>query len=304
MKKAFLVLLVLLMTLCLAACGSTPAPVDNPTDVPSDSDVTASPEATAEPSPVPSEPESIFLDSSWKYAESSAIHTGAAVLYRAQANRKNIVIGVNAGHGTEGGTSVKTNCHPDGSPKTTGGSTGKGATQATAVAGGMTFNNGASEASVTLGVAQKLKAILLENGYDVLMVRDGDDVQLDNVARTVICNNAADCHISIHFDGEDCSYDKGCFYISTPDGIKNMEPVASTWQKSEELGKCLTGGLTGNGVKLFGDGTMAIDLTQTSYSSVPSVDIELGNQCSDTSDASLQKYAEGLYAGINSYFSN
>ena len=32
------------------------------------------------------------------------------------------------------------------------------------------------------------------------MLRDGDDVQLDNVARTVICNNAADCHIALHWD--------------------------------------------------------------------------------------------------------
>ena len=32
---------------------------------------------------------------------------------------------------------------------------------------------------------------------------------------------------------------------------------------------------------------MAIDLTQTSYSTVPSVDVELGNACSDHSDACL-----------------
>lgn len=42
---------------------------------------------------------------------------------------------MNAGHGTSGGASVKTQCHPDGSPKTTGGSTAQGATYATAVSG-------------------------------------------------------------------------------------------------------------------------------------------------------------------------
>lgn len=46
---------------------------------------------------------------------------------------QNIVVGVNAGHGTSGGTSVKTLCHPDGSAKTTGGTTGAGATKAVAV---------------------------------------------------------------------------------------------------------------------------------------------------------------------------
>ena len=57
------------------------------------------------------------LNPSWQYAEHSAINSGCAVMYKATANRKNIVVGVNAGHGTSGGTSVKTLCHPDGSAK-------------------------------------------------------------------------------------------------------------------------------------------------------------------------------------------
>ena len=47
-------------------------------------------------------------------------------------------------------------------------------------------------------MAQILRDKLLASGYDVLMLRDGEDVQLDNVARTVICNNVADCHIALH----------------------------------------------------------------------------------------------------------
>ena len=60
-------------------------------------------------------------------------------MYKASENRNGIVVGVNAGHGTSGGSSVKTLCHPDGSAKTTGGSTAAGATKATAVSGGMTW---------------------------------------------------------------------------------------------------------------------------------------------------------------------
>jgi N-acetylmuramoyl-L-alanine amidase len=150
--------------------------------------------------------ESVSLNPSWQYADHSAINSGCAVMYKATANRKNIVVGVNAGHGTSGGTSVKTLCHPDGSAKTTGGTTGAGATKAVAVSGGMSFNDGTPESSVTLRMAQILKDKLLAAGYDVLMVRDGSDVQLDNVARTVICNNAADCHIALHWDGDGLSY--------------------------------------------------------------------------------------------------
>ena len=244
----------------------------------------------------------ITLDPSWTYADHSKINSGAAVLYKAAENRKEIVVGVNAGHGTSGGTKVKTLCHPDGSAKVTGGTTAAGATEAVAVSSGMTFNDGTPESSVTLRMAQILKEKLLAAGYDVLMLRDGDDVQLDNVARTVICNNAADCHIALHWDGDGLSYDKGCFYISVPDGLKSMEPVASHWSEHNALGSALVEGLRAQGAKIHGGGSMSIDLTQTSYSTVPSVDMELGNACSDHSDSVLDLLGNGLVQGVNSYF--
>lgn len=60
-----------------------------------------------------------------------------------------------------------------------------------AVSGGMQFADGTAEAKVTLAMAKVLKDKLLARGYDVLMIREGDDVQLDNIARTVIANNRA-----------------------------------------------------------------------------------------------------------------
>ena len=246
----------------------------------------------------------ISFDPSWQYADFSAINSGTATIYLADSDRKDIVVGVNAGHGTSGGASVKTQCHPDGSPKTTGGSTAQGATYATAVSGGMTFNDGTAESTVTLQMAQILKDKLLAQGYDVLMVRNSDDVQLDNVARTVLCNNVADCHISLHGDGDGLGYDKGCFYISVPDGLKSMEPVASHWQEHNALGVSLVEGLRTEGMTIYQNGSMNIDLTQTSYSTIPSVDMELGNASSDHSDSTLNSLADGLTAGVNAYFGN
>lgn len=246
----------------------------------------------------------ISFDPSWQYADFSAINSGTATIYLADSDRKDIVVGVNAGHGTSGGASVKTQCHPDGSPKTTGGSTAQGATYATAVSGGMTFNDGTAESTVTLQMAQILKDKLLAQGYDVLMVRNSDDVQLDNVARTVLCNNVADCHISLHWDGDGLGYDKGCFYISVPDGLKSMEPVASHWQEHNALGVSLVEGLRTEGMTIYQNGSMNIDLTQTSYSTIPSVDMELGNASSDHSDSTLNSLADGLTAGVNAYFGN
>lgn len=247
----------------------------------------------------------ITLDSTWEYADHSKINTGAAVLYLAseESGRKGIVIGVNAGHGTAGGANVKTLCHPDGSAKVTGGSTAAGAMEAAAVSGGMTFQDGTPEREVTLRMAQILRDKLLSSGYDVLMLRDSEDVQLDNVARTVICNNVADCHIALHWDsGDSKNYDKGCFYISVPEALKNMEPVASHWQQHDTLGTDLVEGLREQGATIYGKGHMGIDLTQTSYSTIPSVDMELGNAYSDHSDVILEQLATGLLTGINTYF--
>lgn len=242
--------------------------------------------------------EKIYLDKKWKYADHAKITSGYAVFYKAKKNRKGIIVGINAGHGTGNVGSTKTLCHPDGSPKVTGGTTRAGSTSAIAVSGGMTFRDGTKESTVTLKMAKILKKKLLAEGYDVLMIRTGKDVQLDNVARTVICNNVADIHIALHWDGDGLKYDKGCFYIGVPDKLKTMKPVKNHWEQHEALGNALIKGLKKHKVKINGKGRMAIDLTQTSYSTIPSVDIELGNQASDHSDEALEKLADGLTAGV------
>jgi len=167
-----------------------------------------------------------------------------------------------------------------------------------AISDGMVFADGTKEADATLLVAVAARDKLLKAGYDVLMLRNGEDVQLDNVARTVICNNRADCHISIHFDGDSLDYDKGCFYISVPDELKEKAPVCDVWEASESLGEYLIKGLASQGISVYKSGSIDIDLTQTSYSKVPSVDIELGNRHSKLTQESIEAYAEGLVQGL------
>ncbi len=281
-------------------------PVDGADDAaPDDSGDVTEDDAKTAPAPVNAEPGSVTqvgFDSGWQFGDHSKINSGSATLYTASAGRKGVVIGINAGHGTKGGQSVKTYCHPDMSPKVTGGSTGAGSITAVAVSGGMTFADGTSEAAVTLKTSQMLRDRLLSMGYDVMMLRDGSDVQLDNVARTVLANNTCACLISLHWDGDGLGYDKGCFYISTPDALKGMEPVSSHWQQHEALGSALISGLKGRGCKIYGGGSMDIDLTQTSYSTIPSVDIELGNQASAHDDAALSVLADGLADGVGKMF--
>lgn len=245
----------------------------------------------------------IGLDSNWKYANFSKIHTGKAKFYKTTATNPNgIVITVNAGHGTSGGSSQKTQTHPDGTAKVTGGTTKAGAKESIAISEGMTFSDGATEAEINLKVALKLRDKLLAKGYNVLMIRETSDVQLDNIARTVIANNNSHAHIAIHYDSS--TSDKGAFYMQVPDvdSYKKMYPVSTMWQRHDRLGNSLISGLKEKNVKIFGKGKMEMDLTQTSYSTIPSVDIELGDKITDHDDAENDKMAEGLLAGINKYF--
>lgn len=277
------------------AVPETPAPA--PTEIP-----------TETPTPEPTEPYTaaeVWLTDDLLYASFSAIHSEPAILYtNNQANKNGHTVCVNAGHGTSGGESVRTQCHPDGTPKVTGGSTAEGATTAMAVASGMDFADGTPERVVTLQEALILRDLLLENGYNVLMIRETDDRQLDNIARTVLANNYADCHVAIHWDSTD--YDKGAYYMSVPGDptYRSMEPVASTWERSNHFGDCLIEGLRSVGTPIFEGGSIEMDLTQTSYSSVPSIDIELGDRVSDHGDEALATLARGLLAGIDLFFAS
>ena len=241
---------------------------------------------------------SVYLNPEWEWAALSEIDKGCAVLYYAPSDRKDIVIGVNAGHGTIGGEYASIYCHPDKSPKVTHGTNPAGSLTATAISAGMIFNDRTYESDVTLRCAQILRDRLLELGYDVLMLRDEQDTQLDNVARTVIANNMADCMISLHWDGDGLDYDKGCFYSPVPDEIKDMEPVATHWQEHDKLGESLIEGLRGRKCKIYKGRIDPLELTQTCYSTIPAALVELGNGASAHDDDALEKLADGLADGL------
>ncbi len=245
--------------------------------------------------------ERIYLDPAWEWADLAVIDTGFSVLYRAGHDRKNVVIAVNAGHGTKGGDTKRVYCHPDRSPKITNGSNPAGSLTAIAISLGMTFRDGSFESDVALATARLLRDKLLDKGYDVLMIRDSRNVMLDNVARTVIANNMAKCLVSIHFDDDGFKYDKGCFYVPTPDEIKGMEPVASVWREHDKLGNALLDGLSGRGCTIYKGKIIPQELTQTCYSKIPAVVIELGNTNSKHDDEALTKLAGGLCDGVEKY---
>ena len=92
--------------------------------------------------------------------------------------------------------------------------------------------------------------------------------------------------------------------ISVPENesYRSMEPVASHWEEHTALGQALIERMEEEGVPIYSSGSMAIDLTQTSYSTIPSVDLEVGDRGSSTSDETLETIASGIAAGVSSYF--
>ncbi|MDO4978076.1 MAG: N-acetylmuramoyl-L-alanine amidase [Eubacteriales bacterium] len=244
----------------------------------------------------------VVWKSGWTYAKNSKIHSDPVILYYSHVTKKkNITVAVNAGHGCSGGSSKKTLSHPDGSAKVTGGTNAAGAKYSMAISSG-TSVKGMSEAAANLKIAMKLKTKLLNAGYNVLMIRQDSNTKLDNIARTVMANQNANCHIAIHFDST--SSNKGAFYIGVPNigSYRSMMPVRANWRKHNALGASLVSGLRSAGVKIWGSGNLPMDLTQTSYSRIASVDIEVGDQGTSTSDSNLSKIANGLLKGISKYY--
>ena len=249
----------------------------------------------------------IYVDFTAPYATYSIINDGYAVLYKVDrgkvANYKNKTVAVNAGHGTKGGANVKTFSHPDFSPKYTGGSTAAGSVLSAAVSAGMTFENGMTEANANLVIAYALKDKLLADGYSVLMIREDDDCRLDNIARTVIANENADAHIAIHFDSTNT--DKGIFYIVPYNDARylNMEPLKSNVQNIKKLGDSVISAFREMGEKIWKDkGTLQGDLTQLSFSTNASIDIELGDRKTVLTMEKAETFAEGIKRGVDKYF--
>lgn len=249
----------------------------------------------------------VYLNKDYQFATFSVINSGYATLYmvnkKVVPNYKGKVVAVNAGHGVNGGTRKKTFSHPDFTPKVSGGSTKEGAIYSYAISDGMVFLNGIQESVVNLLVAIKLRDKLINEGYTVLMMREDEKSRLDNIARIVIANEYADCHLSIHFDSTD--RDKGIFYVKPINNKKflEMEPLKSNYDNIVKFGNCLIEAFREKNEKIWrNEGILPGDLTQIAFSTNASVDIELGDRASVVDEARADVLADGLLLGIQKFF--
>lgn len=203
------------------------------------------------------------------------------------------IVGIDPGHQLRGDSSTE--------PVGPGSSTYKAK-----VAGGTRgVATGKPEYQLTLEVAKKLKTELWDRGYQVVMTRTKNDVNISNKERALLINESgADICVRIHADGATSSA-RGATVLCPSSSNRY---ISNLYSKSNKLSKalisayCKETGLRNRGIS-YRD-----DLTGTNWSTVPTTLIELGFMTNSTEDrymasASGQKaMVKGMADGIDAYF--
>lgn len=162
-----------------------------------------------------------------------------------------------------------------------------------------------SEEQLNLILAKKLKQILENAGFEVLMTREVSNITLSNIERANLANNSGSVlSIHIHADWSDNPLTNG-ISVLIPIGDNLINP--SIESSSKILGqKILTKTVEKTGAKNNGLSPRG-DLTGLNWSEIPSVFIETGFMSNSNEDSLLEldeyqnKIVNGIFLGILSY---
>jgi len=207
--------------------------------------------------------------------------------------KKGIVIAIDPGHQAKGNYEKEP--------------VGPGATeQKTKVSSGTQgVSTKVPEHEFTLELSLKLRDTLVAEGYEVVMTRETAEVDISNVERAEIANEAkADIYIRIHADGADSEATNG---ISVLYPSENNPYVAELSADSKRLAQAVLDEMCeATGAKKRGI-IKRDDLSGTNWAQMPVILIEAGFMTNKAEDERLQdpeyqaKLVQGIVNGIEEY---
>lgn len=179
-------------------------------------------------------------------------------------------------------------------------------TMKTKVAGGTSgTTSGVPEYQLTLDVSLKLQDALEEKGYQVVMIRETNDVDITNSERAQIANEAdADAFIRVHANGSDSASANGAMTIcQTSSNPYNSEYYEDSKRLSELVLDAYTEATGIRKERVWETDTMS----GINWCMVPVTIIELGYMTNPEEDMKMQDeefqntMVEGIVAGIETY---